>query len=770
MLKNFEPRLYQQTILGTAVKHNTLVVLPTGLGKTALAFLLAIQRLHKFPDSKILMLAPTKPLCEQHVDTFRKHLEIEESQVVLFTGSVTPTKRQELWKTAKIIISTPQGLENDLINRRISFEEVSALVFDECHHATKDYSYVWLAEQYQQRSLHPKILALTASPGATLDKIQEICKNLFIKKVEVRTNADYDVKPYVKKTEVDWIGLEFPEDFKRTHKELKSCAERKLNLIKSFGYITTININKTQVLKLQRFLQSKLSQEGQNFEVLKSLSLVAEVLKVEHALELLECQGIKPLHTYLQKLWEESKTTKTKAVKNLAIDHNFRTAMILTESLNNRNIGYPKLTKLTELINEELNKDQKSKIIVFTNYRDSAQEISRHLGELAIKHEIFVGQAKKNGLGLTQKKQKEMLDQFRNEEFNVLVSTSVAEEGLDIPKVHKVIFYEATASAIRNIQRRGRTGRLEKGQVSVMFMKNTRDEAYRWASHHKEKGMYKVLNSLKVGAKNINKNLDEQFQTINELNGKINPFVDKKNNVKVDPNNKTLSEFENKQTNDKNNILILADHREKDNKIVKGFISEGVNVKLEQLQIADYLISGKVAVELKKVPDFVNSLIDGRLLEQVKKLKENFEKSIVIVEGEEDIYAVRNIHANAIRGAIASIVLGYNIPIIYTRDPEDTIAMLIIMAKREQQPDSKEFSMHTSKPLSMKEQQEYLISALPGVGLGMARLLLKELGSVKKLVNCNEENLVKIKGVGKKTSERIVNLFDKEYVECDKKR
>ena len=361
MLKNFEPRLYQQTILGTAVKHNTLVVLPTGLGKTALAFLLAIQRLHKFPDSKILMLAPTKPLCEQHVDTFRKHLEIEESQVVLFTGSVTPTKRQELWKTAKIIISTPQGLENDLINRRISFEEVSALVFDECHHATKDYSYVWLAEQYQQRSLHPKILALTASPGATLDKIQEICKNLFIKKVEVRTNADYDVKPYVKKTEVDWIGLEFPEDFKRTHKELKSCAERKLNLIKSFGYITTININKTQVLKLQRFLQSKLSQEGQNFEVLKSLSLVAEVLKVEHALELLECQGIKPLHTYLQKLWEESKTTKTKAVKNLAIDHNFRTAMILTESLNNRNIGYPKLTKLTELINEELNKDQKSK-------------------------------------------------------------------------------------------------------------------------------------------------------------------------------------------------------------------------------------------------------------------------------------------------------------------------------------------------------------------------------------------------------------------------
>ncbi len=172
MLKNFEPRLYQQTILGTAVKDHTLVVLPTGLGKTALAFLLAAHRLNKFPESKILMLAPTKPLCEQHVNTFQKQLDIEPDQIVLFTGSVSPTKRQELWKTAKIIISTPQGLENDLINRRISFEEVSLLVFDEGHHATGDYSYVWLAEQYQQRALHPRILALTASPGETLDKIQ----------------------------------------------------------------------------------------------------------------------------------------------------------------------------------------------------------------------------------------------------------------------------------------------------------------------------------------------------------------------------------------------------------------------------------------------------------------------------------------------------------------------------------------------------------------------------------------------------------------------
>ena len=130
MIRDFNPRLYQQTILGTAANKNTLVVLPTGLGKTALAFMLAAQRLHHYPNSKILVLAPTKPLCEQHVETFKKHLVIAEEKIVLFTGSVKPEKRGEMWKDAQVIISTPQGLENDCINRRVKLEDVALLVFD----------------------------------------------------------------------------------------------------------------------------------------------------------------------------------------------------------------------------------------------------------------------------------------------------------------------------------------------------------------------------------------------------------------------------------------------------------------------------------------------------------------------------------------------------------------------------------------------------------------------------------------------------------------
>ncbi|MBR9683310.1 DEAD/DEAH box helicase, partial [Candidatus Woesearchaeota archaeon] len=136
MLRNFKPRLYQETIFSTTVRKNTLVVLPTGMGKSLLFVMLAAQRLIQYPNSKILILAPTKPLVDQHAETLKKALDINEDQIVVFTGLIKPSKREEMWKEAKIICSTPQGLENDAINKKINLEEVSLLVFDEAHHAT----------------------------------------------------------------------------------------------------------------------------------------------------------------------------------------------------------------------------------------------------------------------------------------------------------------------------------------------------------------------------------------------------------------------------------------------------------------------------------------------------------------------------------------------------------------------------------------------------------------------------------------------------------
>src|SRR3989344_6001749 len=251
MIRDFTPRLYQQTILGTAANKNTLVVLPTGLGKTAIALLLTAQRLNNYPNKKILFLAPTKPLCEQHINTFRKHLTVNPEEIALFTGEISPEKRAELWKKSKIVISTPQGMENDVINSRVKLEEVSLLIFDEAHHATGEYSYVWLANQYNGQATHPRILAMTASPGSDMEKVSEICKNLHIEKVEVRTEKDPDVRPYVQDVKIDWIKVDFPDSYKTVQKQLKECKKSKIVQIKKKKFCNSLDLPKGKPLSLR---------------------------------------------------------------------------------------------------------------------------------------------------------------------------------------------------------------------------------------------------------------------------------------------------------------------------------------------------------------------------------------------------------------------------------------------------------------------------------------------------------------------------------------
>ncbi|MFW5866098.1 MAG: DEAD/DEAH box helicase, partial [Nanoarchaeota archaeon] len=130
MLTGLTPRTYQTNIFREASSRNSLVVLPTGLGKTAIAMMLAARRLLLYPDSKILILAPTKPLVEQHARTFRDALALSENDFAMFTGSISPSKRHEAWSTSKAIFSTPQALENDVLGAKISLSDVSLLVID----------------------------------------------------------------------------------------------------------------------------------------------------------------------------------------------------------------------------------------------------------------------------------------------------------------------------------------------------------------------------------------------------------------------------------------------------------------------------------------------------------------------------------------------------------------------------------------------------------------------------------------------------------------
>lgn len=731
MLRDFSPRLYQETILDTCAKKSTLVVLPTGLGKTMVAMMLAVQRIKQYPLSKILFLAPTRPLVEQHLQTFKKHLDLHESQFAVFTGQVSPEKRAAMWKESQFFFSTPQGMENDIISERIKLEEVALIVFDEAHRATGDYAYNFIAKRYNKKAHHPRVLALTASPGSDLEKIMEVCTNLCIEDVELRMETDPDVKPYVQEIEIDWVKVELPLEMKNIRKYLQLCYRSKLAEVKGYGYIRSgQEISKTELLKVQGMLHMYISKGDKSFEIMKSVSLIAEAMKAQHALELLETQGISPLTAYFNKLDSEEHTSKVKALKNLLRDANFKAAKIMTRKLVENNIEHPKMAELKKIVEDEVKKNPGIKIIIFNQYRDTATKIAEELKAITgVTSRIFFGQAKKKGVGLSQKEQKKILEDFKAGEFNCLVATSVAEEGLDIPSVGLVLFYEPVPSGIRTIQRRGRTGRLDKGHVIVLMAKDTRDEGYKWSAHHKEKRMKKTLVDLK-----------------------------KKFNLSLKP--ATLDRY----TAPESDIKVYADYREKGSGVIKELIDFGIKIDLQKLDLGDYLLSCRCGIECKKVPDFVDSIVDGRLLSQVKSMKEHFDRPLIIVEGTEDIYSQRKVHPNAIRGMLGMIAVTYGIPILQTKDFKETAALLSVIAKREQNETSKTYSVHGSKkPMSSKEQQEYIVSALPNIGPKHAKTLLQKYGTVLGVMVAGAKEIHATTKIGESKAKDIQKVLTERY-------
>jgi Fanconi anemia group M protein len=528
-----------------------------------------------------------------------------------------------------------------------------------------------------------------------------------------------------------YVKVDLPDELKKIKAFLDMSYSSKLEEAINFRYIsgTPASYTKTSLLSAISGLHGKIGQGDKSFELLKTISLLAEALKLQHAIELVETQGTYPLLEYLNQLEKQALTSKTKAVKNLINDTNFKSAHILTKNTYEKNINHPKFDALKQIVTNELAVDKNSKIIIFTQFRDTASKIKDVLVAKNISSELFFGQAKKKNEGLSQKHQKEMIENFIDEKFSCLIATSVGEEGLDIPEVDLVIFYEPIPSAIRTVQRRGRTGRQKEGKVITLITKNTRDESYRWVAHHKEKRMYSVLKTLK--------------SKINEREKRENP---------------KLQEF----IEEKDMIKIKADYREKGSHVLKELLSMNVNIDLVSLNIGDYHISEHVVIEYKKIKDFVDSIIDGRLTGQAKELKQYYQP-IFIIEGDEDIYSQRNIHPNAVRGALASLALGFRIPVLMTKNAKDTAAMIKMIAEREQKKDDRDFQMHTVKPLTDKEIQEYIVSSFPNIGSKVAPQLLNHFKSIKNIVNASVEELKKVDLIGEKKAKRMKELIDKEY-------
>lgn len=479
-LKGMEERAYQARIASTAIGKNTLVCLPTGMGKTNIAIIVSASRLEKYPDSQILVLAPTKPLVSQHFSSFKRFLDLNEANFQAITGSLNPGKRKGLY-SKKLIFATPQTVQKDLENEAIGLGNFSLLVIDELHHAVGRYAYPYIAKRFLKESKNPRILGLTASPGSSPAKIRSICRNTGIETVEIATEKDEDVRPYIKPTEIEFFEVALPESFLKIRALLDSAYKKRLKRLRGVK-------TKKGLLDLQRSLQKSI--EAGNKSAYGLASLVAQAIKIEHALTLLETQGISILRSYLANLRKDP----SKAARSILNDRDFSNALFLIESLFEQGSRHPKIAKLCSLVESQLNSPG-SKIIIFANYRETVKEIKVILANIpAARPTILIGQR-----DLSQKEQLQIIRDFEAD-ANVLVTTSIGEEGLSLESADLAIFYEPVPSEIRQIQRRGRVGRTKFGKVAILVTKGTRDEAYKWSAYHKEQRMKKTLYSMKQSA------------------------------------------------------------------------------------------------------------------------------------------------------------------------------------------------------------------------------------------------------------------------------
>ena len=746
-----EWREYQIAIAESAKKESTMVVLPTGLGKTTIALLVILERL---PTGKILFLAPTRPLVEQHSAFLKSVLNLDPLLIQTFTGMVLPDRRKMLWSDAKIIVCTPQIIENDLLSNRITLTDVSLLIFDECHRAVGNYSYVFIAEKYGEQAKQPLVLGMTASPGSEKEKIREICASLGVKRVESRTEYDPDVAPYVFRKDFEWRAVEVPAELKEQKRMLEEILERRIVELRKLGFIRrkhSREITKTEILELRKLIAAQLMKQ-KHADLYKALSLLAEVLKIKHAIDLIETEGIFALKRYLERLRNEALSKDgSKASKRLLNDDKFVRVLKQVSSYKGE---HPKLAALIQILKEELQVNPNQRIIVFTNYRDTAEMIINALQNLdsagtGIRAVKFIGQASRlDDRGLKQKEQVEIVDKFKKGFYNVMVATSVAEEGLDIPATDVVLFYEPIPSAIRSIQRKGRTARKKIGKVIVLIAKGTKDEAYYWLSRSKEREMRRRISEMRMM----------------DLEGEA------KEEAKEKENTKTLQRTQQPQQvalTDVPKLTIFADTRETRSGVVRFLEKAGVNLKLKNLEVGDYVVSDRICIERKTTSDFLDSLVNKKrnLLEQIERLNNEYEKPLLIIEGE-SLYGHRNVHPNVVRAVMASIAIDYSVPILQTRDEADTASLIYIIAKREQMPNTRAINPHGKKPTaSLKEQQEYFISALSNIGIITTRNLLRRFKTIERIVTATKEELMEVEHVGEKTAEHIREVLSTEYRE-----
>ena len=457
---SIEKRDYQVNLANQAIDENCIVVLPTGLGKTAIALQVIAEYLSKGTGG-ILFLAPTRVLINQHYEFLKDNLTLDD--ISLITGGDVVQKRTKLWNNS-VICATPEIAKNDLDRQIVSSDQFSLVIFDEVHRTVGDYAYCGIAERFENNSA--RIVGMTATLPSEKEKATEILTKLRISSVAERTEESPDVKPYTQETNTEWINIELPPELKSIQTLLKIALDQRYHTLRKNGIKLAEQQSLSALLRIRQFV---LNQNR------RSAKPLFTAIRIHYALNILEAHGITPF----LKFCERAQAKKGAGAKELfEVDPNFTRAVHLAKEAQSRGIEHSKIPKLKEIV-----ESVPGKALIFTSYRDSVDLIFNKLTEMGVSAGILIG--KSGETGLKQKKQIETVRKFRDGEFDVLVATRVGEEGLDIAEVNQVIFYDNVPSSIRFVQRRGRTGRKDTGKLVVLIAKNTIDETYYWIGRRK---------------------------------------------------------------------------------------------------------------------------------------------------------------------------------------------------------------------------------------------------------------------------------------------
>ena len=528
---NYPVRDYQKNIVESALFQNTLVCLPTGLGKTLIASVVMYNYYRWFPGGKIIFMAPTKPLVEQQVKACHQIMSIPLEVTARLDGSTKAEDRKTLWQERQLFFCTPQTFRNDCSKNFVDLKKVVCLVFDEAHRATGNYAYVTSIQHVLQGNEHFRVLALSATPGSKREGVQAVMDNLLISHIEVRGDDDPDVRKYThtkmieffevkekkrgvtERLRLAWVDIYRPTVRRLVARNILFNGDPE-KLTKSSAWMACNRFRET--IFQGAGLPGMSMQEAKNY-----LSQVQFMISLAHAHDLLKGHGLGSFVESLNKMADSIQNTR----QSYGLKHDIITSMrfkaVHREAqtlLENGTVQHPKVTALIDLLKDHFtrakNCGKETKAIIFTEFRSSVDNLLEELDHMRplVQAEGFVGQAgssstkvsdgrkkkkktdgakttgRVRGKGMTQKEQQRVMKEFREGKHNVLICTCIGEEGLDIGQVDLIVAFDAVGSPTRMTQRFGRTGRKRAGRVVVLMTpQDKKKQALATSKSHKIK-------------------------------------------------------------------------------------------------------------------------------------------------------------------------------------------------------------------------------------------------------------------------------------------